>query len=63
MSNWFSRSEASSGNPVTGAIDLLVAPGAFHEATRHLHAFRIVLVQSDSDLEDPLCVLRLSGLD
>ena len=28
-------------NPVAGVVDLLVAPGPFHEASRHLHAFDV----------------------
>jgi predicted subunit of tRNA(5-methylaminomethyl-2-thiouridylate) methyltransferase len=31
---------------VAGAIDLLIAPGSFHEATRHLHAFAVEVVIS-----------------
>src|ERR1700751_236577 len=31
-------------NPVAGGIDLLVAPGAFHELSRHFHAFAVEVV-------------------
>ncbi len=29
---------------MAGTIDLLVAPGSFHEAARHLHAFAVEVV-------------------
>jgi hypothetical protein len=31
-------------NPVADVIDLLVAPGSFHEMSRHLHAFAVEVV-------------------
>jgi hypothetical protein len=44
---------------VAGSIDLLVAPGSFHEATRHLHAFAVeVVVICGPDAECPPRVVK-----
>ena len=46
-------------DPVAGSIDLLVAPGSFHEATRHLHAFAVeVVVICGPDAECPPRVVK-----